>query len=227
MLLAVDTATATASVALYDLTGQSLLAECTWQARRRHTQELLVTAQALLTQVGATAAQIRAVAATTGPGSFTGVRIALSAIKGIGLGLASPPQAVGLPTLCVTAAPWLEVAAASQVAIWAYIQAGRGRYNWAIFDAGYYLPGVDDHHAGTAEEFAQALAAASGRPVWLVGEAAPDLAAAAAPLTHVTLVDGISAQRRAGVLAHLAARQLAEGHGDNLGSLQPLYLQGP
>ena len=39
MLLAVDTATATASVALYDLANGLLLAESTWQARRRHTQD--------------------------------------------------------------------------------------------------------------------------------------------------------------------------------------------
>lgn len=227
MLLAVDTATAAASVALYDLAGATLLAECTWQARRRHTQDLLTTAHALLAQMGATPAHLTALAATTGPGSFTGVRIALSALKGIGLGLAAPPQAVGLPTLSVTAAPWLEVAGASGAVVWAYIQAGRGRYNWASFDRGYYLPGVADHHAGTAEEFAQALAATDDRPIWLVGELAPDLAAAAAPLDHVTCVDAVSAQRRAGVLAQLAARRLAAGQTDDLAALQPLYLQGP
>ena len=83
MLLAVDTATATASVALYDLANHLLLAESTWQARRRHTQELLTTAQGLLAQIGAQAAQLTALAVTTGPGSFTGVRIGLSTIKGL------------------------------------------------------------------------------------------------------------------------------------------------
>ena len=226
MLLAVDTATATAAVALYDLDAQIVLAECTWQARRRHTQDLLTTTQTLMAQLGMSPAQITALAATTGPGSFTGVRIALSAVKGIGLGLPTPPQVVGLPTLTVTAAPWLDVAAASHAAVWAYIQAGRGRYNWAVFDRGYYLPGVGDHHAGTAVEFANALAAAD-RPIWLIGEAAADLSATVALLDHVTLVDAVSAQRRAGVLARLAAHRLAQGQTDDLAALQPLYLQGP
>ena len=50
MLLALDTATATASLALYDLTRDTLVAEWTWQARRRHTQDLLGAAQTLLQQ---------------------------------------------------------------------------------------------------------------------------------------------------------------------------------
>ena len=48
MLLALDTATATASIAVYDLASDTLLGETTWLARRRQTQELLTTAQALL-----------------------------------------------------------------------------------------------------------------------------------------------------------------------------------
>ena len=106
MLLALDTATATASLALYDLAADHLLLEMTWDARRRQTQDLLVTVQRALDLVERTPQQITALAVTTGPGSFTGVRIGISTVKGIGLGLAPAPQVVGLPTLTVTAAPW-------------------------------------------------------------------------------------------------------------------------
>jgi tRNA threonylcarbamoyladenosine biosynthesis protein TsaB len=227
MLLAVDTATATASVALYDLTNHLLLAESTWQARRRHTQELLTTAQALLEQVGAQPAELTALAVTTGPGSFTGVRIGLSAIKGIGIGLPVAPQVVGLPTLVVTAAPWLTTAQATSAVVWAYIQAGRGRYNWASFPSGLYHPRAADHQAGTAAEFALALESHTDHPIWLTGEAAPDLREAMKPLSHVTVVDSVSAMRRAGILAHLAAQQIEQGQTDDLTTLEPLYLQGP
>ena len=228
MLLALDTATATASLAFYDLERDLLLAESTWQARRRHTQEMLTIAQGLLDRLGRRPDQVTALAATTGPGSFTGVRIALSTIKGIGLGLPRPPRAVGLPTLCVTAAPWLGVAP-PQATVWAYIQAGRGRYNWCTFRAGELLrrPGPADHQAGTATEFAAALADQDDAPIWLVGEPDDDLLMAVKPLAHVTPVDAISALRRAGQLARLAALHLAEGHEDDLAALQPLYLQGP
>jgi tRNA threonylcarbamoyladenosine biosynthesis protein TsaB len=227
MLLAVDTATATASVALYDLANRLLLAENTWQARRRHTQELLTTTQGLLTQIGAQAAQLTALAVTTGPGSFTGVRIGLSVVKGIALGLPVAPQVVGLPTLTVTAAPWLTVAQTTSAVVWAYIQAGRGRYNWATFADGLYHPTAADHQSGTAAEFATALKGHAAQPVWLIGESTPELREEVTPLGHVTVVDSVSAMRRAGVLAQLAAQQMSQGQTDDLTALQPIYLQGP
>ncbi|MCC6170341.1 MAG: tRNA (adenosine(37)-N6)-threonylcarbamoyltransferase complex dimerization subunit type 1 TsaB [Caldilineaceae bacterium] len=229
MLLALDTATTAASVAIYNLESGALLAESTWQARRRHTQDLLAEAQRLLAQVGRAPAQITALASTTGPGSFTGVRIGLSALKGIGLGLAQPPRVVGVPTLAVTAAPWVDVASASGAQICAYIQAGRGRYNWCFFERkdSLWRPSAADHRAGTAGELAATLAGIDAAPIWLVGEPAPDLSDAAAALAHVTLVDAVSAWRRAGHLAHLAAQHLAQGVCDDLAALQPLYLQNP
>ncbi len=239
MLLAFDTATATASVAVYDLANDALLGETTWLARRRQTQDLLAAAHDLLGRVGHTPAQIHALTATTGPGSFTGVRIALSTLKGMALGLPQPPQVIGVPTLAVTAAPWLAVAgsvgsplgasaANPSVTVCAYLQAGRGRYNWVFFAPDDVLrrPAATDHRAGTAADFAAALAAPE-RPVWLVGEPAADLCAAVAPLAHVTVVDAAAGLRRAGVLARLAARHLAAGHADDPAALQPLYLQDP
>jgi tRNA threonylcarbamoyladenosine biosynthesis protein TsaB len=225
--LAVDTATATASVAIYDLTHRLLLAESTWQARRRHTEELLLTTQSLMAQLEVTPAQLAALAVTTGPGSFTGVRIGLSVVKGSAIGLPQPPLVVGLPTLAVTAAPWLPLVQAASAQLWAYIQAGRGRYNWAIFDKGLYQPVAADHHAGTASDFASALAGHADQAIWLAGETAPDLLNAVAPLRHVTVIDEISAMRRAGVLAQLAAQEIAAGKTDDIKTLQPLYLQGP
>ena len=232
LLLALDTATAAASIALYDIAQSQLLAEMTWQARRRHTQDLLVTTQTLLAQIGLTPAQISALAVTVGPGSFTGVRIALSVVKGIGLGLPQPPQTVGLPTLVVTAAPWLTLAQASGAKVYAYIQAGRGRYNWASFTGDpRYRPAAADHVAGTATDFAAMLGADNQQPLWLVGEPTADLTGAVAALAHVTAhvtaVDAVSGLRRAGVLAQVAASYLAQGYADDLATLQPLYLQEP
>jgi tRNA threonylcarbamoyl adenosine modification protein YeaZ len=231
LLLALDTATATASVALYDLDADLLLAETTWLARRRQTQELLATAQAMLRQQGIAPDRLAALAVTTGPGSFTGVRIAASAAKGIGLGLPAPPRVVGIPTLSVTAAPWLDAMGKLQPApvVCAYIQAGRGRYNWCFFDPAEPLrrPTAAEHAAGATAEFAAALAARAPQLLWLVGELTPELAAAVKRLGHVLVMDAVSGMRRAGHLARLAAQHLAQGTADDLAALQPLYLQGP
>ena len=231
MLLALDTATDTASLAVYDLVAQQLLAEITWLARRRQTQALLTTAQQLLAQLELTAQDVTALAVTTGPGSFTGVRIAISAVKGIGVGLPLPPRVIGLPTLSVTAAPWLLVAGQSTppATVWPLIQAGRGRYNWTQLAATelLYRPTVIDHQGGSADEFAQAVAASASTPIWLVGEIDPTLQIAVASLAHVTVIDAVSSLRRAGQLARLAALHLAAGVEDDLATLQPLYLRSP
>ena len=231
MLLALDTATATASVAIYDTSHRRLLAETTWQARRRHTQDLMATIQYVLRQTSLTVADVSSLAVTTGPGSFTGVRIGISVVKGLGLGLPNSAHVVGLPTLSVTAFPWLGVAGSvsSPVAVCAYIQAGRGRYNWTWFGPGDLLsrPGRDDHSAGTATEFAAHLAAHEDGLVWLVGEPDSSLCEAIAGIPQVTAVDGVSAVRRAGQLALLATLHLESGDEDDLAALQPLYLRNP
>ncbi|RIK37524.1 MAG: tRNA (adenosine(37)-N6)-threonylcarbamoyltransferase complex dimerization subunit type 1 TsaB [Chloroflexi bacterium] len=230
MLLALDTATEIASVSIYDLNASQLLAEWTWQARRRQTQDLLATAEHMLASLGLTPPEVTALAVTTGPGSFTGVRIAISAVKGIALGLSASPRVVGVPTLCVTALPWLGLAAQliPPPQVCAYLQAGRGRYNWAFFSPNnmFHRPGVSDHYGGSIEEFSRALASSVG-PLWLVGELDTPVARAAAVLDHVAVVDAVSGWRRAGSLAQLAVRRLAAGLADDLKTLQPLYLRNP
>ena len=231
MLLALDTATTTASLAFYDLTAGQLLAEFTWQARRRQTQDVLGEAQHMLALLGLTPRDLTALAVTTGPGSFTGVRIGISAAKGIGLGLPSMPRVIGVPTLSVTAAPWLAALATVTPAamLCACIQAGRSRYNWAWFGSDDCLkrPNVREHQAGPAAELVAALAALAPNPVWLAGEVTPDMVEALHAHRHVLVIDSASGLRRAGHLARLAVRCFAAGIEDSLQALHPLYLRNP
>lgn len=231
MLLAIDTATATASLAIYDLDAHRLLAEQTWQARRRHTLDLVPSIQQLLRFLDLEPDALTALAVTTGPGSFTGVRVGISTVKGMALGLRMPPRVVGAPTLTVTAAPWLEAAWSTSplTIVCAYVQAGRGRYNWCWFGPEDLLfrPVARDHYAGDAAAFTAALAAHRATSIWLAGEPDARLADAVTHLPHVTLLDGISALRRAGQLARLAELFLAEDVVDDVAALQPLYLHAP
>lgn len=231
MLLAMDTASSTASVALYDRSRRHLLAEMTWEGRRRQTQDLLLLVRQLLMTAAAPPAALTALAVTTGPGSFTGVRIAISAAKGIGLGLPALPAVIGVPTLCVTAAPWLPPAAACRPSptICAVMQAGRGRYYWTFFASSDRLhrPSADEHATGAAAELAAVLASHPAPAHWLAGEIDPELATAVRALAHVTVLDPIHTLRRAGSLAQLAAAFLQAGDVETLASLQPLYLRAP
>jgi len=226
MLLALDTATNTASVALYDPATGTLLAEQTWQARRRQTEETIPVIQEMLARLDIASNRIDALAVTTGPGSFTGVRIAISVAKGMALGLEQTPAVIGLPTLCAAAAPFLAPAQSASTTICAFLQAGRGRYNWAFFPPGseFYRPLADEHGFGKIETFYDTMAACN-EPLWLVGEMTPETRTRMANLSHVTALDGVSGLRRAGMLAWLAARHLAAGHADTLDTLEPIYLR--
>jgi len=76
MLLAFDTATDTAGVAVYDATG--LRAEANWFAGRGHSSQLLPMAQQLLSNLDLTPAELTGVAVSVGPGSWSGIRVGIS-----------------------------------------------------------------------------------------------------------------------------------------------------
>lgn len=227
-LLALDTATTTASVAVYHPHTATIAAELTWAARRRQTQDLAVTVGQVLQLAHVAMEQITGLAVTTGPGSFTGVRIAISLAKGIGLGLEETPWAVGVPTLAVVAWPWLRAAGPTGPQIVACLAAGRSRFNWAHFDPAnpFWMPTAADHGAGDGQAFRQMLQNRQ-EPCWVTGELPSELAAAVHELPWVTLVEPQGSLRRAGHLAQIAAGLQASGLGRSIDQIQPLYLAQP
>ena len=257
MLLALDVASSTCTVALFDPASDTMLAERVWVSRRRQTEETLPAAADVLAQAGVEVDGVRILAVTTGPGSFTGVRIGISVVKGIALGLPQPPQLIGLPVLSVTAARFMPLAAGRAV-VWPLLQAGRGRFNWsaAPADDPLWLPSVTEHCAGQVEALVAALRAEE-RPVWLVGELTDALRQAVQGLTYVRCIDpaadfdlpeqgkgvlglpgcaGDAAHSReqadmtltrGEALARLALRHLRAGSPALTAPLQPLYLRPP
>lgn len=93
-ILAIDTATMVSSVAVAD--EKKLLGELTVQTRLTHSETLLPHIQQVLKMVGVGKNQLKAVAVSLGPGSFTGLRIGLGAAKAIAYGLNIP--IIGVPT---------------------------------------------------------------------------------------------------------------------------------
>src|SRR5437870_2637966 len=88
LLLALDTSTSTAGVALFD--SQRVVSETTWRAGREHSTRLLVEVEAALERIGRTVQELTGLVVARGPGSFTGVRVALSVAKGMAAGLSIP-----------------------------------------------------------------------------------------------------------------------------------------
>ncbi len=100
-MLAVDTSTASGSVALLD--GEAVTAEWMLLSSRTHNRRLLDGVDRILAEAGWTLEDVDAFAVTTGPGSFTGIRIGLSTIKAVAWALGKP--LVGVGTLEALAAP--------------------------------------------------------------------------------------------------------------------------
>jgi len=209
MLLAIDTATARASIALHD--GQTLRSECTWEAVNRHTTTLAARIAQMLAASDLTSADLTAVAVCIGPGSYTGVRIGVALAKGIAVARQLP--LIGIPTLNILVA----AQPADERPLYAVFAAGRqragsARYHW--HEGGWRVE--TEIALGTWDE----LFARIDEPALLVGE----IEQANVPAnTTLTLPAPALHLRRAGFLADLAWTRLRAGQTDDPALLQPLY----
>src|SRR4030042_1549028 len=126
-ILAVDTATETLSLALFD--GHRVVAEASWPAPMRHTVELAPAVEEMLRRAGVKPAEIRAVGVAQGPGSYTALRTGMA----FALGFAVPRNlpVIGIPTfeILVRAQP------ATEKELVAVLHAGRGRIAWCLYRA--------------------------------------------------------------------------------------------
>src|SRR5438045_1304643 len=77
LLLALDTSTRQASIAL--CSEDELRGEYSWHVGNNHSVELLDRIQRIVVECNKTMQEIDVVAVATGPGSFNGVRVAVSA----------------------------------------------------------------------------------------------------------------------------------------------------
>ena len=80
-ILAIDTATLSCSVALVD--EDHLLAETTLVNEQTHSKHIMVLIQQVLDMSGVSVSDVDGFAATHGPGTFTGLRIGMSTVKGL------------------------------------------------------------------------------------------------------------------------------------------------
>ena len=110
-LLAIDTALEACSVALLD--GDTVAAQETQAMARGHAEALMPMLARLQENAAFYFAVIDRIAVTVGPGSFTGLRVGISAARGIALATAKP--VVGITTLEALAAPLIAGDASSPV----------------------------------------------------------------------------------------------------------------
>jgi tRNA threonylcarbamoyladenosine biosynthesis protein TsaB len=103
LILAIDTALDACSAAVLDTRASKMIATESQPMKRGHAEALMPLIGRVMKESGLPFAALDRVAVTTGPGSFTGLRVGLSAARGIGLAAGKP--VVGLTTLSAYAAP--------------------------------------------------------------------------------------------------------------------------
>jgi tRNA threonylcarbamoyladenosine biosynthesis protein TsaB len=95
LLLGVDTCGPTGSVALARATGNEVeILEQVELEGRSYSATLVAAVAGLLARAGIQLNQLHAIVAANGPGSFTGVRVGLSAVKGFAEAVQTPVTAV-------------------------------------------------------------------------------------------------------------------------------------
>jgi len=217
MLVAIDTATRTASLALHD--GFRLRAEETWEAPRRQTRELSPRLVAALAQLEVLPQRLSGVAVVKGPGSFTGLRIGMSVAKG--LAVAQNLPIVGIPTLDVVAA----AQGRDRRLLGAVLQAGRGRISVAFYRWRFGGWQVEEEPTLTTWE---QLAGEMTEPTLFCGEIDKTGAETVSRLgDRAVLLPAARRLRRAGFLAELGWQRLNRGETDDPAELTPIYLKHP
>jgi tRNA threonylcarbamoyladenosine biosynthesis protein TsaB len=209
LLLALDTSTSTASVALFD--GQRVLSEATWLAGREHSTRLLVEVDVAFERIGRRSEELTGLVVAVGPGSFTGVRVALSVAKGMAAGLAIPLW--GVSTLDVVA----DAAGPIELPVRAVVEAGRGRYVTALYRAGQC---IQPAALATLEQ----LAALLTERTLVIGELAAEARARLAQEPSVVLASSAASTRRAGFLAESGWRQAQAGHPGDPRAVDAFYV---
>jgi tRNA threonylcarbamoyladenosine biosynthesis protein TsaB len=105
LILAIDTALDACAAGVLDTEAGRLIAQESQAMKRGHAEALMPLIARVIEQSGIAFAALDRIAVTTGPGSFTGLRVGLSAARGIALAANKP--VVGLTTLTAYAAPFV------------------------------------------------------------------------------------------------------------------------
>ena len=103
LILAIDTALDACAAAVLDTQAGQTIAQESQTMKRGHAEALMPLIGRVVAASGASFADLERIAVTTGPGSFTGLRVGLSAARGIALAANIP--VIGVTTLTAYAAP--------------------------------------------------------------------------------------------------------------------------
>ncbi|MCL2580417.1 MAG: tRNA (adenosine(37)-N6)-threonylcarbamoyltransferase complex dimerization subunit type 1 TsaB [Oscillospiraceae bacterium] len=219
-ILALDTSSRAASCAI--MRDGVLAGEFFANIGLTHSQTAMPMVEAMLEQTKINLHEIDVFAVTTGPGSFTGLRIGVSCVKGMAAALNKP--CAGVSTL---------LALAGGVSVFSgYIcpvmDARREQVYTALFEStgGQTLRKREDE-ALPLSELKTVLAALAPTPVLLAGDGGSLAFGTLGDLGHVSLAPERILHQRASVVAQIAGQMAVDGQLVSPGGLAPGYLRLP
>jgi tRNA threonylcarbamoyladenosine biosynthesis protein TsaB len=228
-VIGIDTASATASVALVEngllLSEKTdLRCESTSNANRRksnHAETILPLIELLFESTGLSLQDIGGFALAIGPGSFTGLRIGLSTVKGLAYGSQIP--VVGMSTLFAHAARVTDY----DGLICALLDARKNEVYAAVFrKTGDVINRVTaDAVASAANVIATVREFQRGAPCLFVGDGTAVDKNLLLDSPGVRLLETINYPTVATAVARLAEDRFRTNRVDNLGALTPVYVR--
>ena len=217
-LLAADTATTSCGVAVAD--GTTILARTAIVSRVTHSRHLLQMIDDTLKNAGLTVKALDGFAVTRGPGSFTGLRIGISTIKGLAAACNKPVAAIS--TLEALAWPFHQTA----WMVCPLIDARKGEVYTCRYRFGNgAITALTPEAVLSPEQAVTGIAEAclfAGTGVAVCGpaiDATMGQNARFAPPFQNALSPGI--------VAWLGMRRLEQGHAEDVDTLAPVYLRKP
>jgi tRNA threonylcarbamoyladenosine biosynthesis protein TsaB len=215
-LLAVDTATESCGVAM--IADGRIRAEFNLNLGGTHTKHILTAIDAVLSLSGASIADIDVYAVTRGPGSFTGLRIGVSTMKGLAFATGKP--IVGISSLEILA----HQAGGDSALVCAMIDARRNEIYWRVYRRkGDILICCGDEQVGPVED----LAGQIDDRCMFIGNAALQYASRLPGLVkhEIQWPPAVDNAIRPAVLAQLAWQRFQQGQVDDVETLVPVYIR--
>ncbi len=168
LLIGIDTSGKTASAALFDTENEIFLAQTSLYTQKTHSQVIMPMVKDIIAQSGKTISDIGAVAAANGPGSYTGLRIGVAAVKALSFGL--DIKCCGVSTLMALACNNI----AHKGDICPVMKARGDLVYTCLYDCdGYAVEQKTEEKLISRDELAETLAL-GGREVLLCGDGAED-----------------------------------------------------
>ncbi len=219
-VLGIETATRVCGAAV--AADGRVLADAWVEARNVHAERLMSLIGSALGDAGVALADLDAIAVSEGPGSFTGLRVGVSAAKGLAYATGKP--LAGVPTLLALAERAVRGSSHSgEEVIVPLLDARREEVYYQMFrrENGAAVP-LGEPQAGPIPEVCLALA---GRPVLLTGESAGAVMQSGLIGERAAVVESDVARCSAGMIALLGETMVRRGMTVNPADLEPRYIR--